>query len=80
MSRNNNPVGIVIHIDEELQQDQISMLETSLGSDAGVQKVHVNRNRKHLILVDYIPSIIRAKEVIDYVKNKGYHAILVGMI
>lgn len=80
MSKNNKAVGIVVHIDEDLQQEQISMLETSLGSDAGVNKVHVNRNRKHLMLVDYIPSMIHAKEVINYVKNKGYHAVLVGMI
>jgi hypothetical protein len=80
MRQNNNPVGIVVHIDEELQQDQIEKLETSLGSDAGVQRVHVNRQRKHLILVDYIPSVIHARQVINYVKNKGYNAVLVGMI
>jgi len=80
MSKNNNPVGIVVHIHEELQQEQIDMLETSLGSDAGVKKVHVNRTRKHLILVDYMPGIIHARQVIEYVKNKGYNAVLVGMI
>ena len=80
MRINNNPVGIVVHINEELQQEQIEKLETSLGSDAGVKKVHINRSRKHLILVDYIPGIIHARQVIDYVKNKGYNAVLVGMI
>ncbi|MCG6938592.1 MAG: heavy-metal-associated domain-containing protein [Gammaproteobacteria bacterium] len=80
MRKNDNPVGIVVHIDEELQQEQIDKLETSLGSDAGVQKVHVNRKRKHLILVDYMPSVIHARQVINYVKNKGYTAVLVGMI
>jgi len=80
MSKNNKPVGIVVHINEELQQEQIDKLETSLGSDAGVQRVHVNRKRKHLILVDYLPSVIHARQVINYVKNKGYNAVLVGMI
>lgn len=80
MSKNNNPVSIVVHINEELQQEQIERLETSLGSDAGVKKVHVNRNRRHLILVDYMPGVIHARQVINYVKNKGYNAVLVGMI
>lgn len=80
MRKNDNPVGVVVHINEELQQEQIDKLETSLGSDAGVQKVRVNRKKKHLILVDYIPSVINARQLINYVKNKGYNAVLVGMI
>lgn len=80
MKNNNNPVGIVIHINEELQQDQINKLETSLGSDAGIQKAHVNRDRKHLMLVDYLPSLVTAKQVINYVRIKGYNAAVVGWI
>lgn len=80
MRKNDNPVGVVVHIDEDLQQEQIDNLETSLGSDAGVRKVRVNRKKKHLILVDYIPSVINARQLISYVKNKGYNAVLVGMI
>ncbi len=77
---NNNPVGIVIHINEALQHEQISKLETSLGSDAGVKEARINRNRSHLMLVDYMPGMITARQVIDYVKNKGYNAVLVGGI
>ena len=80
MSKNNKPVNIVVHINEELQQEQIDMLETSLGSDAGIKDVRVNRKRKHLMLVDYLPGIIPARQVLDYVKNKGYNAVLVGWI
>jgi len=77
---NNNPVGIVIHINEELQQDQIDKLETSLGSDSGVKEARINRDRSHLMLVDYIPSMITARQVINYIQNKGYNAVLVGGI
>ena len=80
MRKNEHSVGVVVHIDEELHQEQIDKLETSLGSDAGVQKVQVNRKRKHLILVDYFPSMINARQLLSYVKNKGYNAVLVGMI
>ncbi len=73
-----NPVGIVIHINDELQQEQISKLENSLGSDAGVKEARINRNRSHFMLVDYMPSVVTARQVINYVKNRGYNAVLIG--
>ena len=80
MSKNNKPVGIVVHINEKLGHEQISTLETSLGSDAGVKEARINRNRSHLMLVDYMPGVITARQVINYINNKGYSAVLVGGI
>ncbi len=80
MSNNNNHAGIVVHIREDLQQDQISMLETSLGNDKGVTSARINPDRKHLMLVDYVPGVITARQVLNYVTNKGYSAALVGWI
>ena len=80
MSKNNNSAGIVVHISEELQQDQINMLETSLGNDEGVTSARINRDRKHLMLVDYLPGVVSAQQVLSYVTNKGYKAALVGWI
>jgi hypothetical protein len=80
MSKNNKPVGIVVHINEKLEHDQISMLETSLGSDAGVKEARINRRRSHLMLVDYMPGVITARQVLNYINNKGYSAVLVGGI
>ncbi|MGB5277381.1 MAG: hypothetical protein WBO73_07870 [Gammaproteobacteria bacterium] len=77
---NNNPVGIVVHIKEKLQHEQIFHLESTLGSDKGVKEVRINRDRSHLMLVDYLPGVITAFEVVNYVKSKGYNAVLVGGI
>ena len=77
---NNNKAGIVVHIREELQQDQINMLETSLGNDEGVTSVRINRDRKHLMLVDFMPGVITPRQVLNYVSSKGYNAALVGWI
>ena len=74
MSKNNKPVNIVVHINEELQQEQIDMLETSLGSDAGIKEVRVNRKRKHLMLVDYDPQDIAALDLLGKVRSHGVHA------
>ena len=40
----------------------------------------VNRSRKHLMLVDYLPGVVTARQVLNYVRNKGYNAALVGWI
>ena len=77
---NNNHVGIVVHINEKLEQDQINNLEASLGKDEGVKEARINRSRSHLMLVDYMPGVITAREVLNYIKNKGYNAVLVGGI
>jgi hypothetical protein len=76
----NNPVGIVIHIKQKLEQEHITNLETSLKSDEGVKEARVNRSRSHLMLVDYLPGVITARQVINYIQNKGYNAVLVGWI
>jgi hypothetical protein len=77
---NNNPVGIVVHIKEKLQNDQIFHLETSLGSDKGVEDARINRDRSHLMLVNFLPGVTSALEVLSNIKNKGYNAVLVGWI
>ena len=80
MSNNNNHAGVVVHIREDLKQDQISMLESSLGNDEGVKSAKINPDRKHLMLIDYMPGVISARQVLNYVTNKGYNAALVGWI
>ena len=77
---NNNSVGIVVHISEELQNEQINMLESSLGNDEGVNTARINRDKKHLMLVDYMPGVVTARQVINYIRNKGYTSALVGWI
>lgn len=79
MSKNNH-AGIVVHINEELQHEQISNLEASLGNDSGIKEARINRDKSHFMLVDYMPNIVNAREVVNYVKNKGYNAVLVGWI
>ena len=76
----NNPVGIVVHIKQNLEQEHITNLETALKEDEGVKEARINRRRSHLMLVDYLPGVITARQVINYIQNKGYNAVLVGWI
>jgi len=78
MSTKRNAVEVVVHIDEALQTEQITRLENSLGSDRGIMDARVNRERNHLMMVDYLPGEITARQVLGYVQNHGYHAELIG--
>jgi hypothetical protein len=78
MSRRN--VEIVVHIDESLSTPDLADLESSLCEDYGIEKVHINPTRQHLMLIDFSPEDVNSMEVLAYVKNKGVHAELIGGI
>lgn len=78
MTKNKKPVEIVLHINENLKIEQINHLESLLCSDNGVTDARVNLKRNHLMLVDYIPGLVTAQEVVNYVRDYGYRAELVG--
>ncbi len=78
MIKNTKPVEIILHINEDLQGKQIDHLENLLSKDNGITKAQVNPKRRHLMLVDYLPGIVTARDVLSYVRNRGYHAELVG--
>ena len=78
MIKNRKPVEIILHINENLKIEQINHLESLLGNDEGITDARMNLKRKHLMLVDYIPGVVTAREVLSYVHNHGYHAELVG--
>lgn len=73
-------VEIVVHIDETMSKPNLNRLEEQLCQDYGIEKVHVNPTRQHLMLIDYSPDSVNMMQVLDYVKNKGVHAELVGGI
>lgn len=78
MSRKN--VEVVVHIDELLSKPDIRTLENSLCEDYGIERVHVNPTRQHLMMIDFSPENINSVQVLNYVKSKGVHAELIGGI
>jgi hypothetical protein len=73
-------IELIVHIDETLSEPKLTQLESDLCCDNGIETVHINPTRRHLMLVDYAPDLVKAADVLAYVKNKGVHAELVGGI
>ncbi|WP_334223793.1 heavy-metal-associated domain-containing protein [Thiosocius teredinicola] len=70
---------VVIHIDEDLQDDAIHALEKDIGSIPGVYSACVNDRARHLMLIDYDPEGIHATDLLSQVRQRGVGAELVGL-
>jgi hypothetical protein len=69
---------IVIHIDENLDDDGIHALERELGGERGVFSACVHERTRHLMLVDYDTSLVQPSHLVHAVRSKGLHAEMVG--
>jgi hypothetical protein len=72
-------VDIVIHIDEDLDDVRIHGLERDLAGLEGVYSACVNDRARHLLLVDYDPDGLHARDLLYRVEEHGLHAELIGL-
>ena len=70
---------IVIHIDENLNDDGIHSLERELSDQQGVFCACVPEKTRHLMVVDYDTSSVQPSQILDLVRNRGLHAEMVGL-
>ena len=73
-------IEVVVHINETLNKLGINKLESQLSKERGIEKVHINSMRQHLMMVDYSPENVNMRQVLGYVNNNGVHAKLIGGI
>ena len=70
---------VVIHIDEELSDDEIHELEQDLSCVDGVYSACVHERARHLMLVDFDPEDVGAGILLHRVSEHGVHAELIGL-
>ncbi|HDK37857.1 MAG TPA: heavy-metal-associated domain-containing protein [Thiolapillus brandeum] len=70
---------ILIHIDETLDDANIHEIERDISMIDGVYSACVHENARHLMLVDYDPEDVAARELLGTVENRGLHAELIGL-
>jgi len=71
---------IMLHIDEELNTKEQSILETQVRNQKGVVGLGYHDTRPHLMIVEYNQDITTPKELLHAVHNFGLHAELVGFL
>ncbi len=75
----NHCSDVLIHIDEDLDDNDIHDLERELSTMDGVYSACVNERARHLMLVDFDPEDIKAAQLLRTVSLQGLHAELVGL-
>lgn len=70
---------VIIHIDEELRDEDIHELSRDIACVPGVYSACVNDRARHLMLIDYDPEGVHARELLNMVRQHGVGAALVGL-
>lgn len=72
--------NVVVHIDEELSEEQILDMERKLALHRGVESACVPTRTRHLMIIDYDPRQTSSWDLLNNIQNRGVHAELVGGI
>jgi len=70
---------VTLHIDEELEKNDLDIVEHDLRDNEGVLSVHRESNRPHLMLVEYNPDRVTSRHILNTVTSQGLHAELIGL-
>ena len=70
---------IVIHIDEDLDDQGIYQLEQDLADQAGIYSACVGARTRHLMIVDFDPEDLRPSEIVHNIRDRGFHASMIGL-
>ena len=76
----NKMSDIMLHIDEELNSKEQSILETQVRQQKGVVGLGYHDTQPHLMIVEYNQDEITPIQLLHSVKSFGLHAELVGLL
>ena len=80
----NSPTGglteVVVHINEELDEERRDAFEQALRVMRGVLDLTFCRNRHHLMIVQYQPALVSSGQLIEQVRRLAGQAQLIGPI
>ena len=70
---------VVIHINESVDHDVRTGIADAIRARAGVMGVAHHDEKPHLLLVEYDPETVHAKDLLQVALDQGVHAQLVGL-
>lgn len=69
----------LVHINESLEEEELSCLENCLRSRPGVVSAGHSASRIHLMMVAYDSDETRMSEIVGHIRKQGVEAQAVGM-
>ncbi|HHZ88312.1 MAG TPA: hypothetical protein EYN73_06695 [Chromatiaceae bacterium] len=73
-----NKIEIVFHVDENLEEKQIEMLEALLQGHDGIWEAQITTGKSHLMRVAYNPALVNSADVLGYVRGENLHVERIG--
>lgn len=73
-------VEIVVHVTEELNEDQRDNLASALKNTEGITGAEFCPLRYHLMLVRYDTDVFSSQDVLSSVSEQDLHARLIGPV
>ena len=70
---------VVIHINESVSPDRRTQIADVIRAHAGVMGVAHHDEKPHLLLIEYDPAAVHAKDLLQVALDEGVHAQLVGL-
>lgn len=70
---------VVIHINESVEHDRRVEIADAIRDHAGVMGVAHHDEKPHLLLVQFDPDQVHAKDLLQVALGMGVHAQLVGL-
>jgi hypothetical protein len=74
-----NTIDLLVYVGREQQAERLGVLARKLVQLGGVIKANVNPYVRGLLDVEYDPMQLSGSELVNYVKQDGCAAVLVGM-
>jgi hypothetical protein len=70
---------VVIHVNESVNHVQRTVIADAIRAHAGVMGVAHHDEKPHLLIVEYNPDVVHAKDLLQVALDQGVHAQLVGL-
>ena len=73
-------IEVVVHVNEELDEDQRDTLASVLSNTDGIMGVEFCPSRCHLMLVKYDRDLYSSQAVLKRINSQQVHAQLIGPV
>ena len=70
---------VVIHISESVDPERRTGIADAIRAHAGVMGVAHHDEKPHLLVVEYDPETVHARDLLQVALDQGVHAQLVGL-
>ena len=71
--------NIVVDVKQDLSRQSGDELVSELGGTQGVSRAWLSPRARRLVLVDYDPTVINSRRILDAALRRGFDARLIGM-